>query len=230
MGFATFRAPARSVLFSLILICAFSATAFGSGFLFYRSYFRPAGHLHTEVRERAIVSQADQLGSAQLVIVGDSIVELGYFDTLCPDRVLNAGVGGFRVADTARLVAKLTDKIDARVFAIAAGVNDAQRSEPRNIKKWLSDYEAILAGLSGKRIVIIGVAPVEAGMPIGDKYFDPAFIDAENAGLAVLAARYHADFVAPPQSMAGKTVDGVHFRPEAYADLIGRIRSSGACN
>ena len=218
---------------ALVSVFTFCVGAFFAGVLIFAVQRFGRGtrdHPHTAERRQAILSQADQMPPQGVVLFGDSRVELGRFDDICGLPFLNSGIGGHRLASMADLVPEVLKRARPKTVLISIGVNDAEFSKDRSIKAWLARYDALLSGLGGYDVYVIAIDPVEAGKPLGDRYFDQKFIDAENAGLARLAQQRGMIFIPPQPSAAGMTLDGVHANLAGYRDLNARITEFVDCS
>jgi lysophospholipase L1-like esterase len=186
-------------------------------------------HPHGVVRRKAILSQADQMSPQGVVVLGDSRVELARIDDVCGLSVLNAGIGGQRLAGLSEFAPELLKRARPKIVLISIGVNDAQFGEGRDITSWLARYDALLGGLGHYDVYVVAIDAVEAGKPLGDTYFDQKFIDAENAGLEHLAQQRGMFFIPPQKSAQGMTLDGVHANTAGYRDLNDRIKKAVDC-
>ncbi len=213
------------------LLLAGALVGFLGGIAADRTIFR--SRAHSVIRERAILSQADQFREGGSVIFGDSIVEFALLDPVCGRPILNAGVRGALLDDVIRLSEVILARKAFDTVIVAVGVNDAEWGKPRKIQLWLQNYEMLLQRIQRhqvRRVYVKAIDPVEPGKPFGDKTFDQSFINLENDGLADLSKKYDAQFVRPPASMTGQTGDGVHPSASGYTDLRKRLGASIECS
>lgn len=195
--------------FLILLLLALPATFIVGRELGKRS---PGFHVHSTVRNAAILSQAEQAEPGGAVLIGDSITEFLHMPTLCGLPVLNAGTGGARLADVAKIVPELVARAKPAHVVLSVGVNDAQLAERRDVAAWKASYAHLISRLSVPRVTILGVRSPDPSKKLA-KIFDAAFIDEENDALADLAKATHVAFV---PSAPVDTVDGVHLSAAGY--------------
>jgi lysophospholipase L1-like esterase len=125
---------------------------------------------------------------------------------------------------------------------VAIGVNDAQRGTvPLDyVTKWKSDYAEMigLARQLNSKVAVSTVLPVEDGMPLGTKYFDPALIEHLNSSIRQVASEKGVLLIDANKAFrrlkreGHYTTDGVHLTAEAYKifsrELLSGVSSSCA--
>lgn len=193
----------------------------------YREYPRRHHQLnHAKVRAEAILSQAQQRKQVDWIIIGDSLVELADFQTLCDGTVLNAGVGGATLRDIPPLLNGILDAAQTQNVVIAVGVNNATRANPTAIADFERQYLELIKSLTQREIhvSISTISPVAHDLPNGDRNFDVRQIASINKEVRDISERTGARLVdfsslAGPDGFlpANLTVDGVHLRAEGYA-------------
>jgi lysophospholipase L1-like esterase len=155
--------------------------------------------------------------AAQIAIFGDSIIQvMASGNPVAPfDRALNAGVGG-------QTSGQIADRVTAAapVVFLEGGINDQLRDEI------VPNYRRMLDKLTGVRVVIIGIPPVDEALLDVDlaKIINNAKIAEINAQLANLCSQYSNCRTATEVmqfNMSGKTLDGIHPKPETYAAWTG---------
>jgi lysophospholipase L1-like esterase len=188
---------------------------------------------HWSVRSHAIVSHAEQQHVFGTIILGNSIAEFVYMPTLCGDSVLDAGVGGYALAQDSKLFDRLSPIMEAQNIILAVGLNDAKWTEPRVIADFTASYGKLVdhAQETGARVWLATVGPVSKSLPYGEALFDPNYLKAinreivaagEERGLTVIdlnAALSDASGSLP----SDETEDGVHPNASAYAKWRARL-------
>jgi len=162
-----------------------------------------------ERRERIIATQAAQMKPGGAVILGDSIVELQTFDSLCGLPVLNAGLSGSTTGGLAARSAAIISAARPSLVVFAVGVNDGHGGKMSQGDEWLTQYRMLLRSAGTAKIIIVGIQPIEPGMRNSGAY-DMAGIAARNRAIERLAAEAGAIHVRPMPDAAGMTTDGVH--------------------
>jgi lysophospholipase L1-like esterase len=154
---------------------------------------------------------------AQVAIFGDSIVQaMAGGNPVAPfDRALNAGIGG----QTSGQIADRVAGAAPHVF-LEGGINDFALGQP--LDGIVPNYRRMLDRLTGVRVVIIGIPPVdEALFDVNRaKLISNAKIAQINSQLANLCSQHTNCQTATEAmrfNMSGKTLDGIHPRPETYA-------------
>jgi lysophospholipase L1-like esterase len=217
-------------------------SAFVGGDLFHRWRHPPHAFIefdHWADRTQAILSQANQ-EHFETAILGDSITEFAYLPPLCGQEVLNAGVGGFRLAQGANLLTRLLPLFGGtKNIVLIIGLNDALWTQPRNLDDFTASYDAMVAHAetSGGRIWLGTVGPVAKSMPHGEAYFDAAYIGKINERISREASQWHVDMIdfnhalsEPDGSLAtDDTIDGVHLKASGYAKWRGALTAAVAC-
>jgi lysophospholipase L1-like esterase len=191
----------------------------------YKAYpLRHPANTHA-VRDRAIASQAAQLGHVDTLLVGDSIVELSYIPELC-GTVLNAGVGGSGIAELEAELPVLQRELKPKLIVIATGVNEGARAKKVDVADFRGRYVGLirLAKASGARVAVANVPPVSDVGPLGVKNFDPAVLRALSSAVDSSAAQENVKLLDVRAALEGPdgalrpddTEDGVHLRPSGY--------------
>lgn len=179
---------------------------------------RSLGHSHDVIRKRAILSQAEQMSSGSIVLLGDSLTELMLLTELAGRPVLNAGIGGARLSHLLELVEPVLCASRPDAVVVWIGINDAQHSEPRDLRRWIDSYEALVRRIKAftDRVIVLEIHPVERGKPLGSTYFDEAFVMRQNLEMRKLAAARGLTCVRSPDTAEGLTKDGVHLNDAGY--------------
>lgn len=157
-------------------------------------------HMHRETREfiiRAALADADQ----PIVVLGDSITEMARLpETIGGRSIINAGIGGARIADFETIAPiLLTQRPAPSVIVIALGANDAGSGAIQ------SDYAALLESLKklAPRLLSIGVSGLDGA-------------DAINARIKAAADSEGVPFVETPIPAASMLPDRVHLNAAGY--------------
>jgi lysophospholipase L1-like esterase len=164
----------------------------------------------------ASAQPSPQPPAAQVAIFGDSIVQaMAGSNPVAPfDRALNAGISG-------QTTEEIADRVTAAapIVFLEGGTNDLTRSLP--LDEIVSNYRRMLDKLTGVRVVIIGIPPVDEGLFSVRRVLliSNAKIAQINAQLAHLCSQYsncQTATAAMQFNMADKTLDGIHLKPETY--------------
>jgi lysophospholipase L1-like esterase len=183
-----------------------------------RMYPRLPTYVHSVLRVRAILSEAQREPFAA-IMVGDSIVEGAKIPRdLCGVNTLNAGVDGAKISDVARFAPSLLKAIHPQKTVFAIGVNDARVADPTSVEAFRQDYQRTIAVAreAGAKIYTATIAPIGA---MAITYLDPARIEALNEIIRSLGVTVISlDALAGTDGLLPETmaVDGVHLRPSGY--------------
>jgi lysophospholipase L1-like esterase len=154
--------------------------------------------------------------AAQVAIFGDSIVQaMAGSNPVAPfDRALNAGISG-------QTTEEIADRVTAAapIVFLEGGTNDLTRNLP--LDEIVSNYRRMLDKLTGVRVVIIGIPPVDEALFSVSRVLliSNAKIGQINAQLVYLCSQYSNCQTATAAmlfNMTDKTLDGIHFKPETY--------------
>ncbi|SFR86158.1 SGNH/GDSL hydrolase family protein [Sphingomonas jatrophae] len=161
---------------------------------------------YTALREDFVRSNLELAMPADTLVLGDSVSESVNFEQVC-GTTFNAGIGGAKVPDAARLAPLALARIRPRTVILAIGTNHFWDG-PALTDAFRRDYLALARSLPGRKIIV--------GVPNSA----PA-----SAFMRQVAAELGASYVAP---LTGKlTRDGVHLTI-AGARLY-RDRIAAAC-
>lgn len=177
-----------------------------------RDVNKPEPEITLPQRLEQIDREASNFPKHQVLLIGDSITQAARVDSLCGLRVLNAGVGGTRVADWRSLAASLVERTEPEIVVYALGINDANARLAFDPDQWASDYRRLR---KGKRIFIMGVWPAEPTM----SDFSNRRVQEMNAALSK-----EPGFI-PPVWARGLTKDGVHLNPAGQERWLKRLQS-----
>ena len=160
-------------------------------------------------RSRILGFQAANLPPGGAVVLGDSIVELQIFSTLCGRPVLNAGMSGIKTGELADQAPGILAQAHPSLVILAVGANDLTRSTQTPTDQWRRDYARLLRAVGKTPLMIMGIQPFEQGKIYSGK-IDPAGRRIENVLLPQIASAAGAIYVPPLSSADGLTSDGVH--------------------
>jgi lysophospholipase L1-like esterase len=186
----------------LIGAVALIAIAFGGG-MTARPYLAAPFKEHSQAVSVRVSQQEGLTAPVDLVMFGDSLTDQGRWDELLGLKVANRGVGG----DTVKMAAQRVHTLPPGPVYIMLGINDLNWLQ-RPHDRVLADYDALLASLKGRKIVVQSVlGPEGLGLP------------EFNASLKALAERHGADFLdlTPQLGYPLKpTYDGIHLTGDGY--------------
>jgi lysophospholipase L1-like esterase len=157
--------------------------------------------------------------AAQIAIFGDSIVRfMEEGNPVAPfDKALNAGIGG---QTSGQIAGRVTAA--APIIFLEGGINDFVMFNSPDPTWIISNYRRMLDKLTGVRVVVIGIPPVDETLFAVNvaRLISNAKIARINAQLVNLCSQYsncQTATAAMQFNMSGKTLDGIHPKPETYA-------------
>lgn len=169
---------------------------------------------------RAFSIAAQLAGSnARIVIVGDSITAIAAPDTICGQRVINAGMPNYTTADYVSALALFEPLLGHRRVFVALGTNDTWPGTP-SYAGFRFAYAEILHRLSGRVAAVLLVPPAR----YGGRYPDKLQRDRVNRIITELAGAARIPVVAVPRM---STNDGVH--PDAQGTIQWQTALRSAC-
>lgn len=169
---------------------------------------------HFPQRLHAIKSQAAQM-QAQTLIIGDSLTEFARLPSLCGADVLNAGVSGATIEDTARWSDDLIATTNPKRIIFALGTNNAKTALTATpVSVVMGVYGDMIdraqKSYEGHDIYIATLPAISTERP----NFTASHIEALNNGIRDLAAAKGVKLIELDQHLP--MTDGVHLKPEAY--------------
>ncbi|MDR1686067.1 MAG: SGNH/GDSL hydrolase family protein [Desulfovibrio sp.] len=189
-----------------------------------RAAYEPSGNALFD----AVLERAAGVGSCEVLVVGDSLVE-GLHKNYSGRDIFAAGVQGAGTADWLTYAPLLLRVIKPRTVILALGVNDSPRLRPDKLPDFFRRYEELCRLLSegGAELAVSTMLPVHRGKGKkgrAAKRIDPAVLRRMNAGIVRIAdARGYGvihSFAAVadgagmlPQPL---TFDGIHLTKAGY--------------
>ena len=168
---------------------------------------------HT-LRAQTLEGQAAKRPAGGVLVLGDSIIELQNFTSLCGLPVINAGISGLTTDRLAGLAPQLVAAARPRLVVVAIGANDTRRDAAVvSADQWRAAYRKLLAAAGRRPVIVVGVQPIEKDKP-GAAPFDGPAMAARSAALVRIARAAGAAYVPPLASVQGLTVDGIHLNAE----------------
>jgi lysophospholipase L1-like esterase len=203
----------------MLIACAIALTL-----LFVR--FQEVRDGHASSRSKAILSHASQ-EQWDVVIIGDSMVELASINQICGKKVLNAGISGATVRGMSAISEQLAKMIKPRIAIIALGTNNSRVNQSGEDASFDRDYLQIIKNFRavGSEVKLMEIPPttqIEKGV-----LFDKMIVQKRNnfinkQGLPV--GHIWKDLVTPAGWMNLKyTTDGVHPNNRGYALWLASI-------
>jgi lysophospholipase L1-like esterase len=189
-----------------------------------RAAYEPSGNALFD----AVLERAAAVGSCEVLVVGDSLVE-GLHGNYSGKDIFAAGVRGAGTADWLVYAPLLMRVIKPKTVILALGVNDSPRLRPDKLPDFFRRYEEVCRLLSGggAKLAVSTMLPVRRDK--GKKRraanrIDPAVLRSMNAGIVRIAdaAGYGVihSFAAVadgagmlPQPL---TFDGIHLTKAGY--------------
>ena len=211
-----FQRDERNVMKALVLaiICLFSVCDVGL------AHENNPYTYHWEARNSFIKFQAASIGVGKPLLLGDSIIEGLWWNTLPESScaIINGGFGGATLAELLRYSQGLLAATKPPVVTVLIGTNDASRKD--NVEQWRVKYTQLISIIekSGAVPVLMTIPPVEQAPPFGAKYFSIERIKAYNKyirgeakkGGYILVDLHRAFANDKGYAPSGSTFDGVH--------------------
>jgi|GEM_PF-826762 len=209
----------RTIRLSLVAALIAMIAVFAGRALYDRGYAQAAADAEVYfkyhmLRAQTLEGQASKRPAGGVLVLGDSIVELQNFTSLCGLPVFNAGISGLTTDRLAGLAPQLVAAARPRLVVVAIGANDTRRDAavvPED--RWRAAYRKLLTAAGRRPVIVVGVQPIEKDKP-GAALFDGPAMAARSAVLARIAHAAGAAYVPPLASVQGLTVDGVHLNAE----------------
>lgn len=195
---------------------------------------------HAATRLRIIQMQAQSVGAGHTLLVGDSIIEGFWWNSICGDYVINAGVGGSGVQWWVENIDRVLAYARPKYVVVQLGVNDTRRGQDglvpiREQAKFAERYRYILQRIkaAGAQPAILPILPLEPGKPLAEPYFDPSVLAWYNANIIVLARQMDIPWwnswyawARGYDALPGFTTDGVHPSGVGYAALYLQVKEA----
>jgi lysophospholipase L1-like esterase len=221
----------RVVIIGLITLLVVASSIFVAVRIFRAGFLEGAAETRFRQgyggpRARVVLEQARKVAGNGVLVLGDSIVEMQVFSTLCGRPVLNGGISEIDVDRLAGRAGIIAEAARPSLVILAVGINDAYVGTRVPIAQWQARYRQLLGSLKGFHIIVVAVQPTEESKVLR-RHHDPAYIAAQNEALRVLAAEVGARFVPPLASVAHLTIDGIHLN--GAGDLKWRAAVEKAC-
>jgi hypothetical protein len=212
-----------------LLILATVAASFAGGYAAHTwrttAAIMDARDAHKHVRIKAILSQSEQIGDAETVIFGDSIVEFAKLDFPC--AVINAGVGWATINDVSEIISQTLPTTHARAAIIAVGVNDVASHTHSDAftARYIESVRAVKE--RGLAVKIALIAPVSDRKPLSEE------VDRLNQEILKVATETSVEVIsfaalsgAGGHLAPGMSDDGIHLTPSGYKIWTQTLRPS----
>lgn len=168
--------------------------------------------------------------SEEILMIGDSLIEYGDWETLLGTAVTNRGMGGDTTEGVRMRIGRNLERQPAKIF-IMAGVNDILAGE--STAMIARNYEAILQKI--KEASPESAVYVHKALPCNPEklffVFDNCQVAALNREIERLAKKYGAECVdlwdvltKNGELLPEYTVDGVHLTAPAYQLWADKLR------
>jgi lysophospholipase L1-like esterase len=209
------------LVFSVVAGCGFAVGALADRYFVWPvTLFRkvPVASSRTSIPPRTFDYLA---GTADVVMLGDSITEAGRWDELFPTvKIINRGAGG---DSTVEIIGRLEEVIRRRpkLVCLMAGINDLQRGEPASVV--CARYGAIIRTLRAGGIGVVVQSTLHVRVDHGAAPSINRRVDLLNMGLRRLCTETGAHYLdidavlAPGGNLDPKfSSDAVHLSGAAY--------------
>ncbi|MDR2604201.1 MAG: SGNH/GDSL hydrolase family protein [Desulfovibrio sp.] len=152
-----------------------------------RAAYEPSGNVFFD----AVLERAAAVGSCEVLVVGDSLVE-GLHGNYSGKDIFAAGVRGAGTADWLVYAPLLLRVIKPKAVILALGVNDSPRLRPDKLPYFFRRYEEVCRLLSegGAKLTVSTMLPVRRAKGKQGRAanrIDPAVLRRMNAGIVQIA-------------------------------------------
>lgn len=196
-----------------------------------------AGQEHWNTRIAIAKLQASITGMGEILMLGDSITEQFWWNTIKGRRILNGGQGGAGIDQVIETADALLPAAKPKIVVLMVGVNDCVRGSKTSASLWGAKYQALLDKIhaAGAVPIALSILPVErnSSLSLGHNYFSTDCIIALNAqwrdavsSRGEVYVDLNSVFGVPPAyhyMRPGWTVDGVHLSKVGSENLYKRI-------
>jgi hypothetical protein len=214
-----------------MVMAAFLIVSTAAGIVWRRSAWQ-----RTFNRHKALIAASPWAGARPLyILIGDSHIEAGKWETLCPGPygLRNCGLGGSKFEHVQEIVGIIPDQ-NVEGVLLMCGINNIGRGESADstFNKFTSLLPAIREKLHPKRIVVASVMPIHAADEKSRKI--NAVIADFNSRVKGLCATSNAPFVdvsplvaKPDGGLSEKlTSDGLHLNDQGYRAIASSLCQS----
>lgn len=182
---------------------------------------------HWIARDTMIAFHESVAGSNSTLIIGDSITEGFWWNTIAGYRIVNCGYGGARVEHLAAGLPSALAAAQPLYAIIMAGINNCHTGF--DTSTFAPAYQAIIDLLKGKgtNVLLSSIIPVEPAK-LSDPTFDQSVVNtlnhvivdmATSQGMAMVNLNYPFMNMSTGTAYAETTVDGVHITGVSYRTL-----------
>ena len=119
---------------------------------------------HWSARDGAYFAHRQVAGSTASIIIGDSITEGFLWNTIGPERIVNAGYGGINASQMLLRVSTLNLNSVSRKAIVLLGTNDAVPDiTSEQIAQFASSMNSLVANLKnrGTSVFVASIPPIE---------------------------------------------------------------------
>lgn len=192
--------------------------------LFLPFFVFAQGPDHWATRIAIAGNQVGSIGQGQVLMLGDSITEMFWWNILGGHFVLNVGLGGAGIDEVTIAAKQILPVAKPRVVVLMVGINDCVKDYAAEPSAWGVKYRALLDLIkqNGGIPIALSILPVESDQAkgLGANYFDSDCYRALNqqwyAAVTSRGERYvnlNYVFAVPPDyryMQPNWTFDGVH--------------------
>ena len=187
---------------------------------------------HWAARQGAIATHLIIAGNESTMLIGDSITEGYWWQSVGACRSVNAGMGGIGVMHMAQQMRGLNGI--PRYAFVMIGTNTANVGVGQDQKlSFTANYQVIIENLinRGTRPILLTIPPIERGRDMSAN-FSHSDINSFNSQIIAMSNMYNVsyvnlnylfmDLVAGPNygfALPGATQDGVHFSSASYVSF-----------
>lgn len=186
--------------------------------------------IHWSVREGIIRLRAAAQGPGGLALVGDSLTEIMWWNSLAGQRTVNMGFGGARVRNILGHIDAALESARPDGAIVMATINNAALSvTPEETEAYQAEYLALIRRIraAAERVALVTITPVEKHLPLSGELSNSRVQELNRAIRAVGAAEglpvhdaYALLLDGGEDAPAGTTVDGIHLSAASYGKLL----------
>lgn len=187
---------------------------------------------HWAGRQGAIATQLIIAGNESVMLIGDSITEGYWWQSVGACRSVNAGMGGIGVMHMAQQMPSLNGI--PRYAFVMIGTNTANVGVGQDQKlSFTANYQVIIENLinRGTRPILLTIPPIERGKAMSAN-FSQSDVNSFNSQIIAMSNMYNVSYVnlnylfmdlaAGPNygfALPGATQDGVHLSRPSYVSF-----------
>lgn len=213
-----------AIMLALLLSCPQTEAA--------SSYWAP----HWDAKMSAAVTHSGNVGTRNVLILSDSILEGFWWNQMQGHYIVNCGMGGIGIDGVLARADYILQMMSPRVVIVMVGINDCTEGTEMDGAEWIAKYETLLMKIAAANstAVVCSILPIASGKALSP-LFDVMSQRDKNTRLYNMCVRLNqiflnlnAWFAPPPDYMymySSLTNDGVHPYAAGMSQLYYAINS-----